>query len=183
MDELMSWARAVLGQQIQSPPLKTTISLDARRSNLGPSYERGTVAAFEYTLDAVPEDGELLGDLRRMLELLSLLYQRADLDPLVPGTLPPEVELAVREVEEASGRRPTRATGQGFRFTKPEQRAVERRAVDVAVEHYQSLGWLVTDVGDRESYDLHCTISNSELYVESRARHRSARRSCSPAGR
>lgn len=44
--------------------------------------------------------------------------------------------------------------------------AVERKAVEEATKHWESQGWDVEDVGAIESYDLRCTMDDTELHVE-----------------
>jgi hypothetical protein len=56
--------------------------------------------------------------------------------------------------------------GQGMGLTASERRAVERRAVTVAVEHFENEGWSVRDVGNTESFDLVCEKDGVELHVE-----------------
>ncbi|MHA7263495.1 MrcB family domain-containing protein [Arthrobacter sp. TMN-37] len=165
MKESVRWARSVLRSGLDHERLRQGILLDARRSPLGPSYEAGTVAAFEYLLDHMPSDDDILRDLELMLVLLSQLYIAEDIDPRAPGVPAPEVELVTDAVMAAAGKRRGRGR-QGFGLTKPEQRAVERRAVDVVTAHYKAQGWKVQDVGDRESYDLRCVREGRQLFVE-----------------
>lgn len=61
--------------------------------------------------------------------------------------------------------------GPGRRVNAAQNKAVERRAVTVAYEHFRDHGYDVEDVGDRESYDLRCQrVGNDrgmeELHVE-----------------
>ncbi|MEX5260522.1 DUF3578 domain-containing protein [Kocuria sp. CPCC 205263] len=165
MQASMRWARSVLQSRLDHERLRDGIALDARRSLLGPSYEAGTVAAFEYQLDLMPSDDDVLQDLGLMLDLLSQLYVAEDADPRAPGVPAPEVEFVTDAVAEAAGKRKRRGR-QGFGLTKPEQQAVERRAVEVATSHYVAQGWKVKDVGDRESYDLRCVREGQRLFVE-----------------
>lgn len=64
------------------------------------------------------------------------------------------------------GDKTTKVVGQGFGLTPKERRAVERRAVELATDHFRSQGWVVEDVGDRESFDLCCRRKGVELHVE-----------------
>jgi hypothetical protein len=58
------------------------------------------------------------------------------------------------------------STGQGFGLTALERRVVEERAVRLATEHFRKEGWLVEDVGARESFDLRCRRHGVEMHVE-----------------
>jgi hypothetical protein len=73
----------------------------------------------------------------------------------------------VAAAEEASaGMKGSNAWSQGFGLTPKERRAVEIRAVALAIEHFESDGWSVENVGDRESFDLVCRRKGKELHVE-----------------
>jgi len=165
MKASVAWARDVLTDLPVTPGLQYTIALDARRSPLGPSYEAGTIAAFEYELDTVPSDEALLEDIGIMLTLLSHLYAAEDADPRAPGVPAPEIEMVADTVADAAGRKGRRGR-QGFRLTKAEQRAVERRAVQRAMEHFREEEWDVAEVGDHQSYDLKCSRQEERLFVE-----------------
>lgn len=166
MAALMAWGRSKLGAELNLPRLTSGIALDARRSELGHSYEIGTLGAFEYDLDRVPDDDQLLEDLRALLGPLSLLYAAESVDPNVPGAPPPEVVLAASELEESIGKPPRQGRAQGFRLTKSQQRAVECRAVEVATAYLKGRRWMVKYVGDKESYDLDCRNDGVRLFVE-----------------
>jgi len=122
MTALVEWARRKLAGKLEDPRLTDLVQLDARRTDLGPSYERGTVVAVEYRLDNVPSDAQLLDDLRLQLSLLSLLYHEADFDPLIPGAEPPEIISAERVLDELAGKYDKVSGGQGFMVNKAEQR-------------------------------------------------------------
>jgi hypothetical protein len=59
-----------------------------------------------------------------------------------------------------------RPRGFGPRLTAAERRVIEHHAVSVATAHFESLGYVVEDVGDYESYDLHATRADEVLVVE-----------------
>lgn len=56
--------------------------------------------------------------------------------------------------------------GQGFLVSQAVRKAVEVYATDWAARYYRAQGWMVTDVGASEPYDLHCTRGLTELHVE-----------------
>jgi hypothetical protein len=75
-----------------------------------------------------------------------------------------QVDAAQHAVEEQAGRRPA---GQGFQIDPRVRQAIEARAMALAERHYVGLGWTVTNVSARASYDLHCTRpGGAELHVE-----------------
>ncbi|WP_157767916.1 MrcB family domain-containing protein [Actinosynnema pretiosum] len=137
------------------PDLVTEISLDARRSQLGPAYEAGTVAGFHYPIGEVPDEDVLERDLGFLLGVLAELHHR-------DGRAPEVVE-AERAAEVVAGRR---RAGQGFLRSAAERKAVEGRAVLLAAEHLEGLGYEVEDVGAVRSYDLDARRGDERLFVE-----------------
>lgn len=57
-----------------------------------------------------------------------------------------------------------KAAGQGKQTNPKRNKATERFAVDMAIEHYERLGWTVTEHG--KPIDLHCRTNNEERVVE-----------------
>jgi Domain of unknown function (DUF3883) len=76
-----------------------------------------------------------------------------------------EVSEAVEVLQEISGK-PRRFSGQGFQSSPEVRRVVELRAMNLATEYFQEQGWVVEDTSRYESYDLRCTRSKEEVYVE-----------------
>ncbi|MEJ2856475.1 MULTISPECIES: MrcB family domain-containing protein [unclassified Saccharothrix] len=160
----VDWVRNALAKELSVRFAEfDDIALRARKSQLGPAYEAGSVAAFEYTLDALPNETELESDLAYMLAVLSDLYERLDTAIDLPGAVAPEVADAVVVGDRAAGRR---RSGQGLRLNAAERVAIERRAVELAVEHLNGLGYRVKDVGAIESYDLDARRGDEHLFVE-----------------
>lgn len=75
----------------------------------------------------------------------------------------PEIEDAAEAVARAAG---ARGSGQGFRESAEERRAIEIRAMSVARGHLEADGWDVDDVSTTRSYDLHCRRGADVLIVE-----------------
>ncbi|MEU7865320.1 DUF3578 domain-containing protein [Dactylosporangium sp. NPDC049140] len=141
LQALVQWARENLTTLVpQRVDLVTDLQFDSRRSGLGAAYAASTAYAIEYPANAVPGPEWLLADLKFMLGMLKELYRLEEIDPRIPGVDPPEVSQLKADVAEAAGRRRS-LPGQGFRLTKQEQLAVERRAVDVAIQYYRDQGW------------------------------------------
>jgi hypothetical protein len=83
----------------------------------------------------------------------------------VPGpAAPSDIAEAVSLVDQIAA--PRRERGQGRRQTAAERRALEERAVNVAIQHYEGGDWDVRDVGSRASYDLECRKDGRVLHVE-----------------
>lgn len=157
------WARAALAASVEvRPDLVEKIELGARKSNLGRAYEDGNVVAFEYSVEDLPSDDVLAADLLFLCSVLSELYELAVVD-LPPGETAPEIADAEAEAENTAGK--TRR-GQGLRLDAAERIAIERRAVDLAVQHLKAQGYSVKDVGATKSYDLDARRGEERLFVE-----------------
>lgn len=150
LDALVAWARARLSTQLKSiPRLQQGIGLNSRRSNLGPAYERGTVAAFEYRREALPTDELILEDVLTVAQLLRELYDAVDM-----GRAPDSEVPEIREVIRASRSKLDLGRGQGFGLTVAERSAVERRAMTLAIEYFKAQSFEVKDVSANKPYDL-----------------------------
>ncbi|MCR3747863.1 MrcB family domain-containing protein [Lentzea californiensis] len=159
------WARDMLKVRLDvRPDLVTVIELKARGRKLGPAYENGTVVAFEYSLEELPSDEVLAADLLFLGSVLSELYEILDLAvDLPPGDPAPEIADAEVEAGRSAGKA---RRGQGLRFDAGERIAIERRAVDLAMQHLVAQGYSVKDVGATRSYDLDARRGEEHLYVE-----------------
>lgn len=167
----VGWARPFLAQRMAGrTDLHEEIVLDAR-TPLGRGYGPGNVVAIEYSREALPSQQLLLTDLLYMLGLLRTVYGAERLAPHIPGDPTPEVLEAEQGAAVVAGRRsrgvprPGRS-GQGFRLTAGERRAIERHSVHMAAVFFEGLGWSVKDVGDRESFDLLLTRGEERLHAE-----------------
>lgn len=158
------WARRALSPILRHRvDLVEQISLKARKSQLGPAYEAGTVAAFEYALDELPDEEVLANDLRFLASALGHLYQLTEKAIDLPGDLSPEVVDALVTAERSAGKN---RKGQGLRLTSAERTAIERQAVAVAMRYLAAEGFTVTDVGATQSYDLDARRGEQHLFVE-----------------
>jgi hypothetical protein len=164
---LMEWAQARLGTRLSLiERLTTTINLSARRSRLGPAYEKTALCAFPYPLEAIPDDEVLLQDLLVMLNLLDELYEGENTDPAVPGRVSEEVTEALTAIESAAGQT-SRGRKQGWGLSTSERKAVELRAMDMAREYLLRDGWTnIVDTSANHSYDLLATKAALTIKVE-----------------
>ncbi len=76
-----------------------------------------------------------------------------------------EVTEAIEAIASITGK-PRKSSGQGFQSTPEVRRAIELKAMNLAIDYFQEKGWIVEDVSQRESYDLKCTRQQEEVYVE-----------------
>ncbi|MFC8859783.1 MrcB family domain-containing protein [[Kitasatospora] papulosa] len=168
----VGWALPQIAEQMaKRGDLHQAISLGAR-TPLGRGYEPGNVVAIEYSREALPSQQALIMDLLYMLSLLRTVYAAELLAPHIPGDPTPEVREAEQNAAVVAGRRSSRRatrstrSGQGFRLTAAERRAIERRSVHVATVCFEAQGWSVKDVGDRESFDLLLSRGEERLRAE-----------------
>jgi len=76
-----------------------------------------------------------------------------------------EVTEAIEAIASITGK-PRKSSKQGFQSTPEVRRAIELKAMSLAIDYFQNQGWIVEDVSQRESYDLKCTRQQEEVYVE-----------------
>ena len=166
LDDLKSDCK-LLRRQLESlvpDGWEESVQLKSTRSDLGVAYEAACALGVSYQKGGVPNDPKIIGDILRLTSLLANVYALRPTS-LEGVTIEPEVAIAVQLADEAA--KPKVGGGQGFGLTAEQRKAVEQRAVDVAINHLKSLGALwITDVGATQSYDLDCSISGQKLFVE-----------------
>jgi hypothetical protein len=168
MAQLVAWGRSKLNQaQSLHPRLITDIHLSKNKNSLGMAYERSTLYAYRYEAKALPSENELVEDLKSLVGLLSKIYQADATDPAIPGAPSQEMEAVADAVLAAAGKsRYNRKQGRN-RLSAKENRAIEIHAVKLAIEYFKGQGWeSVEDVGDKKSYDIHCSKGKDFLFVE-----------------
>lgn len=75
----------------------------------------------------------------------------------------PEIEDIVDSIARGAG---ARGSGQGYRESFEERRAIELHAMALAKEQLEADRWSVEDVSTSRSYDLHCERDSEVLRVE-----------------
>lgn len=167
LQALVDWARDVLSETREPSVTKFSDSIDLRaRGKLGISYEHGTVWSRFYDSSSVPDEQVLLDDLRDYMRLLRKLY---DLDDLGRSITNPNEQVAAAEVAVSAITSPERAStyrGQGFGLTADERRAVEKRAMKVAADHLEQLGYEVEDVSSKRPFDFVAVRGGESFIVE-----------------
>lgn len=87
--------------------------------------------------------------------------------PIAVPQLDIEFEIAETiDVVASIAGKPRKSSRQGFQSTPEIRRAIELKAMSIAIDYFQKQGWTVEDVSQRESYDLRCTRQGEEVYVE-----------------
>ncbi|MFC7592512.1 DUF3883 domain-containing protein [Nonomuraea antimicrobica] len=88
-------------------------------------------------------------------------HSSADSAPLIPLNQTHPVQVPTRPKPPRSVRH---GTGAGRQSDPRKREAVERHAVDLAIQHYRQAGWTVKEVG--KPYDLRLTKAGAERRVE-----------------
>jgi MrcB-like, N-terminal domain/Domain of unknown function (DUF3883) len=168
MADLVSWGHSKLQNVLSKyPRLIKEIRLSENKNSLGSAYERSTLVAYQYRVDDLPSDDELVSDLKDLVSLLAEIYVADADDPAIPGAPSQELEAVAEAILVAAGKsRYNRKQGRN-RLSAKENRVIELYAVELAIQYFKDEGWeRVEDVGDKKSYDIHCTRGEMELYVE-----------------
>lgn len=159
MAALVDFARISLADRIgDNDRIVHAINL-ANTGSLAKAYEKTTPFAYYYPSEDLPNDDRLLEDLSQFVRLLGFLYAQIELGR-VPNSAPPETQ-AIQSIVS-----PLRRGGQGRMASAEERRAIELRAMDMAVAYLNALGFSVKDVSGNSSYDLEATSPDQKLFVE-----------------
>jgi hypothetical protein len=150
--------------------LSASIDLNSGGPGLGDKFESTSLFGFQFKQGNVPSTTRILEKINLLLPHLKTLYDAELNDPSMPSAEPIELKAAEEVIDEIAGKVPKarKYSGQGTRGTYEERRAIERRAVDLAIEYFGSTNdWeTIKDTGSNQSYDLLLTNKNKKLYVE-----------------
>lgn len=150
--------------------LSSSIDLNSGGPGLGEIFESTSLFGFQFKKGEVPNDSQILSKVNLLIPHLKTLYDAELSDPSMPSAEPTEIKAAEEAIDEIAGKVPKvrKYSGQGIRGTYKENKAVERRAVDLAIDYFKSTNnWeSIKDTGDKESYDLLLTNKNKKMYVE-----------------
>jgi hypothetical protein len=150
--------------------LSSSVDLNPEGPGLGDIFESTSLFGFEFKKNEVPTDSEILSKVNVLIPHLQTLYDAELSDPTMPSAEPTEIKAAEEAIDEIAGKIPKvrKYSGQGIRGTYKENKAVERRAVELAISYFKSTNnWeTIKDTGDKESYDLLLTNKSKKMYVE-----------------
>lgn len=150
--------------------LSTSVDLNSTGPGLGGIFESTSLFGFKFEKNKVPSSTEILTKINLLIPHLKTLYDSELDDASMPSAEPVELKAAEEAIDEIAGKIPKarKYSGQGTRGTYVERRAIERRAVELAIEYFRSTkNWeSIKDTGSKESYDLLLTNKNKKLYVE-----------------
>lgn len=150
--------------------LSSTIDLNSGGPGLGDKFESTSLFGFQFKQENMPSTTRILEKINLLIPYLKFLYDAQLSDPTMPSAEPTEIKAAEEAIDEIAGKIPKvrKYSGQGIRGTYKENKAVERRAVELAISYFNSTNnWeSIKDTGDKESYDLFLTNKNKKMYVE-----------------
>lgn len=169
--KLKEWGLSKLpSPKVIDTNLSSSIDLNADGPGLGDIFESTSLFGFQFKKNEVPTDYEILSKVNVLIPHLKTLYDAELSDPTMPSAEPTEIKAAEEAIDEIAGKIPKvrKYSGQGIRGTYKENKAVERRAVDLAISYFRSTNnWeSIKDTGDKESYDLLLTNKSKKMYVE-----------------
>ena len=169
--KLKEWGLSKLpSPKVIDTNLSSSIDLNADGPGLGDIFESTSLFGFQFKKNEVPTDYEILSKVNVLIPHLKTLYDAELSDPTMPSAESTEIKAAEEAIDEIAGKIPKvrKYSGQGIRGTYKENKAVERRAVDLAISYFRSTNnWeSIKDTGDKESYDLLLTNKSKKMYVE-----------------
>lgn len=166
--EMMQWGREKLQlNEIKVPRLKFKMDLEAK-GILAEAYNRTSLCGFEYPIQQIPSDEQIINDVEFLLEMLSKIYLLQETDATIPGSESPEHREAVAAIAQAAGRDLTGPRRQGrSRLPQSHKKAIEERAVEVAMKNLEKRGFTnIKDVGKNHSYDIAAKHNGVDFYIE-----------------
>lgn len=154
------WARSVVLDKFGTlEPFTDEISLGAKAA-LPRTFEKATAIAKRIAVDALDEtvfDDLLVAATERLREVYEAQRVGSDLKP---------TEAAEIEMEAIARPARVRPGGQGLGLTAEERRAIEQRAMDLAMAWLEAKGFAVTDKSKTASYDLDAVGASGSLKIE-----------------
>ena len=162
-DELLkrtSWARSVIEQRWKTiAPFIDEIALGAK-APLPKTFEKATAIALRIPvekLDSTDLDAILYGACERLGEIYLAQLDQRDVS---------QGDQDANDVIAIARPLKTQRNRQGMGLTGPERKAVELRAMSLAVEYLTSNGYQCKDTSSTESFDLLATLSGVSIKVE-----------------
>ena len=155
-----AWARRVVQQRWGSiEPFVSTMRLGAK-AKLPETFEKATALAFR-----VPATELLATDIQSALHLAAERLGAIYLAQLGQRDVAPG-EQDTAAIEEISRPLKRRSGRQGIGLTGPERKAVEQRAMRLALTYLSQLGYDCQDTSATESFDLLATSGEQTLKIE-----------------
>ena len=161
LNKKVRWAKDLLrGSQRDFSIFPDQIAIGSTK-DLPRSFEKATVLAKTLDPKATTEE-ELVSWIGHSLELLEVIYdsysQRSDLPSSEVGAL--DLQAAISPNRAGASQR------QGYGLSATERKAVELRAMDVAREKLEGLGYSITDTSANHPFDFLAESGEETIKVE-----------------
>jgi hypothetical protein len=160
LEKRTSWARSVVHQKWGGlDPFTDQIALGAK-APLPRTFEKATALAKRILVSELADanlDRLLFQAAERLGEIYLAQIDQRDVSPGDQAT--EEIVAIARPLRRRPGK-------QGLGLTAAERKAVERRAMTVAVEHLELEGYRCRDTSTTESFDILAKKGSDELKVE-----------------
>lgn len=155
-----NWIREVVVARFgAAAPFDDNIDLRARAA-LPRTFERATALAQRFDPGTATED-DVIASLVAAAERLREVYRAQRV-----GSHMTPAEAAEAEIEELASPVRRAASGQGMRLSSEERRAIELRAMQVALQHLEQLGYDVKDRSLTAPFDLEAAKDGETVKVE-----------------
>lgn len=155
-----SWARAVIEQRWNTlNPFQDQINLGAK-AQLPKTFEKATAIARRLSIHELMDadiDQILFAAAERLSEIYLAQLDRRDVSQGDQDT--DEVISIAKPLKKGAKR-------QGFGLSAPERRAVEQRAMTLAINYFINAGYRCKDTSATESFDLYASKGNALYKVE-----------------
>jgi hypothetical protein len=162
-DELLkrtSWARAVIEQKWKTiNPFKDEIKLGAKAPLPG-TFEKATAIARGVKveqLESIDIEQILFDAAQRLNEIYLAQMEQRDVSP---------GERDAADIVEIVAPLRKQRRRQGIGLTAPERKAVELRAMELAAQHLNEIGYQYQDTSNNESYDFLANKNGAAIKVE-----------------
>lgn len=160
IDRQTEWARGVIREKFGTlSPFDDIADFGAKRP-LPKSFERATALSKRVGYDELEAtDLEFLMELAA--ERLAAIYhaQSTGRDLSAADIEEAEIEAAIRPARKGRRR-------QGYGLSAPERRAVEIRAMQIAIRHLEDQGYVVHDRSANKPFDLEAVKDGLEIKIE-----------------
>ena len=151
-------------ENLQAEGLSRSLPMDLRTDRgVGLGFAAGSIVHKLYKRIDLPSSEDILRDLASVIKIYQTMCN-SGLATILLNTVAGGDPATVREVVSSIARPP--GNGQGFSNDSKIRLIIENHAMRIAVDHFTSEGWEVTDVHQRNPYDLDCTRGNKRLMVE-----------------
>ena len=149
---------------LQAQGFSRLLPMDLRTDKgVAVGFATGSIIHKLYDRTDLPSSGSLLRDLMYVLKFYQSMCDSGMAGVLLDTVAGGEAPLAEKVITSIA--RPT-GRGQGFSSDPRIRRIIEEHAMQTGVDYFTSRGWEVTDVHQRNPYDLFCTRGWRRLMVE-----------------